>query len=459
MFLRFFFFFIGQLIGGALGWWQAGAWGAGVGACAAAWMWFVWDLWRGARVLSWLRHGDPMQAPRLSGLWGEAADRARRLVRQGQLQAQAGDARLQEILEALQASPNGVMLLDAEGRIEWCNQMAEEHFGIDAERDARQSIGNLVRDPDFSAYYAARDFSRDVMLQGRASTASRPVRISVHLHPYGDGRKLLLSRDVTALEQAEAMRRDFVANVSHEIRTPLTVLMGFVETLQTLQLNGDERARYLRMMAQQAVRMQNLVQDLLTLSRLEGSPLPGMSEWVPVTVLLRRCEDEARALSAILTQNQTKHHQIAFPAPEAAQAAGQVACIAAELQSALANLVNNAVRYTPAGGSITVSWDVLPEGGARFVVRDTGAGIEAEHLPRITERFYRVDRSRSRDTGGTGLGLAIVKHVVQRHGATLQISSVVGQGSVFTVVFPPARVRLATKAVSADAQPPGAAAA
>ena len=453
MLLRFTFFLLSQLIGGALGWWQAGPWGAGIGACVAAWLWFVWDLWRGSRVLNWLRQGDPTQTPRLSGMWGEAADRARRLVRQGQLQAQAGDARLQEILEALQASPNGVMLLDAEGHIEWCNQMAEEHFGLDAERDAQQSIGNLVRDPDFSAYYASKDYTRDVVLPGRASTPSRPVRVSVHLHPYGDGRKLLLSRDVTALEQAEAMRRDFVANVSHEIRTPLTVLMGFVETLQTLQLSSEERARYLRMMSQQAVRMQNLVQDLLTLSRLEGSPPPSTSEWVPVSTLLRRCEDEARALSALLTQGQpNKPHQITFPTAEAAAVGGQVAGNSAELQSALANLVNNAVRYTPAGGSITVQWDLQSDGSACFVVRDTGPGIEPEHLPRITERFYRVDRSRSRDTGGTGLGLAIVKHVLQRHGAALQVSSVVGEGSTFRVVFPPSRVRVQPRGLNAPAQ-------
>jgi two-component system phosphate regulon sensor histidine kinase PhoR len=441
MLLRFLFFFLCQAAGAALGWWQAGPWGAVAGACAAAWVWFAWDLWRGARVLAWMREGDPARAPRLRGMWGEAADRARRLVRQGSLREQASDARLQEILAALQASPNGVTLLDAEGRIEWCNLMAVEHFGIHFERDALQSIGNLVRDPDFSAYYAGHDFTRDVVLQGRASTPSRPVRISMHLHPYGDGRKLLLSRDITALEQAEAMRRDFVANVSHEIRTPLTVLMGFVETLQTLQLGADERARYLGMMSQQAQRMHHLVQDLLTLSRLEGSPLPGLADWVPVASLLRHCEDEARALSAMLTQGAPQPHRIAFPTSDEAQAAGQVAGIAAELQSALANLVNNAVRYTPAGGSITVAWEAGEGGGARFSVSDTGPGIAAEHLPRITERFYRVDRSRSRDTGGTGLGLAIVKHVVQRHGGTLHVRSVVGQGSVFSVDLPPMRVR------------------
>ena len=202
------------------------------------------------------------------------------------------------------------------------------------------------------SYFAAKDFTSDVVLEGRLSTPSRPVRISVHLHPYGDGRTLLLSRDVTALEQADAMRRDFVANVSHEIRTPLTVLTGFVETLQTLPLSADERSRYLGMMAQQAQRMQSVVQDLLTLSRLEGSPLPGMAEWTPVQSLMQRCEEEGRALSTLLTQNQQRPHTMRFPAADLLRAEGEIAGVPAELQSALSNLVNNAVRYTPGGGSI-----------------------------------------------------------------------------------------------------------
>ncbi len=441
MLWRFIFFFSFQAVGGLVGWWQAQLWGVAVGICIATWCWFLWDLWRGNRVLRWLRLGDPQLAPRLRGLWGEAADRARRLLRQSQLQIDASDARLHEILSALQASPNGVVLLDGEGHIEWCNQTAEGHFGFDVERDLMQSIGNLVRDPDFTRYLNTQDFSRPVILQGRSSTASRPVRISVQLHPYGDGRKLLLSQDITALEQAEAMRRDFVANVSHEIRTPLTVLMGFVETLQTLPLTEDERQRYLGMMSQQSARMHSVVQDLLTLSRLEGSPLPGMNEWIQVKALLLRSEEEARGLSATLLASQNKQHDIVYPSAEDMLGAGQIAGVVAELQSALSNLVNNAVRYTPAGGSIHVRWESLENGGARFSVTDTGAGISPEHLPRLTERFYRVDRSRSRETGGTGLGLAIVKHAVQRHGATLQISSVQGKGSTFAVVFPASRIR------------------
>ena len=439
MVLRFLIFLFWQLLGGAIGWWQGSAWGAALGAAVAAWVWFVLDMWRGGRMLRWLRQGDVQRGLELYGLWGEAVERVRRLVRQQQDLVRESDKRLQDILGALQASPNGVVLLDEEGRIEWCNDTAAEHFGFDPQRDALQSIRNLVRDPEFNAYLAEHDYARDVVLEGRGSTPSRPVRVSVHVHTYGEGRALLLSRDVTALEQAEAMRRDFVANVSHEIRTPLTVLTGFVETLQTLDLEAPDRARYLAMMAQQAARMQSVVQDLLTLSRLEGSPLPGMAEWTPVSSLLQRCEEESRALSALLTQNQAQGHVLEFDTGAAQWQ--DIAGSPAELQSALSNLVNNAVRYTPGGGSIEVQWLRKEDGSAVFSVHDTGPGIAPEHIPRLTERFYRVDRSRSRETGGTGLGLAIVKHVLQRHGATLDIASTLGKGSVFSVHLPPARLR------------------
>ena len=439
MVFRFVFFILSQLLGGAIGWWQGSAWGAALGAAVAAWVWFVLDMWRGGRMLRWLRQGDVQRGLELHGLWGEAVERVRRLVRRQQDLVHESDKRLQDMLGALQASPNGVVLLDEEGRIEWCNDTAAEHFGFDPQRDAMQSIRNLVRDPEFSAYLTQHDYAHDVVLEGRGSTPSRPVRISVHVHTYGEGRALLLSRDVTALEQAEAMRRDFVANVSHEIRTPLTVLTGFVETLQTLDLGAPERTRYLAMMAQQAARMQSVVQDLLTLSRLEGSPLPGMGEWTPVSSLLRRCEEEGRALSALLTQSQAQNHVLEFDTGAAQW--HDIAGNPAELQSALSNLISNAVRYTPGGGRIVVRWEKDADGGAVFSVQDTGPGIAPEHIPRLTERFYRVDRSRSRETGGTGLGLAIVKHVLQRHGAALEIRSTLGKGSTFSVRVPAARLR------------------
>ena len=440
MFWRFMGVVLSLLGGAALGMRLLVPWGMAAGVALVAVGWFAWGFWRAHRVLDWLRAGAPEPAPVMGGLWGEAADRVRRLRRQQQTLVSDSQQRLQDVLQALQASPNGVIFLDPDGRIEWCNQIAAGQFGIDVERDMLQSIGNLVRNPDFSAYYAAaHEAGAGVVIAGRQSTPNRPVRLSVQLHEYGQGRKLLLSRDVTALEQAEAMRRDFVANVSHEIRTPLTVLTGFVETLQTLVLEPQEQSRYLGLMAQQAARMQNVVQGLLTLSRLEGSPQPGLTEWASVSALLQQCEVEGRALALLLAPSPTRSHALHFP--DAALDLGEVAGAQGELQSALSNLVSNAVRYTPPGGSITVDWQWQQDGSAVLSVADSGPGIDPVHIARLTERFYRVDRSRSRDTGGTGLGLSIVKHVLQRHGATLHIASVPGKGSTFAAHFPPQRVR------------------
>ena len=218
------------------------------------------------RDRAWLRGGAQGDTAIGNGLWGEAYDRVRRILRATNKRTQESDKRLTDFLAALQASPNGVVLLDAEVRIEWFNQTAALHFGFDAQRDLLQHLGNLVRDPGFAAYLAEHNFDHDITMPGKESRDAKPVKLSVHLHPYGGGRMLLLSRDITAVEQAEAMRRDFVANVSHEIRTPLTVLAGFVETLQTLPLDDEERQRYLGLMEQQAQRMQTLVNDLLTLS-------------------------------------------------------------------------------------------------------------------------------------------------------------------------------------------------
>ncbi|WP_029525151.1 phosphate regulon sensor histidine kinase PhoR [Polaromonas glacialis] len=436
-----------SLSGGAIGWWLASHEGMAWGLLTGATAWQLADSFYARRLLNWLRSEQSNETPvlmagpqpRLPGVWGEAADRVRRLLKNRHEQYRESQARLDEFLEALQASPNGVVLLDDEGRIEWCNQTAAQHFGFDARRDLQQHIANLVRDPAFNAYMAAASFSQEVVIPGNFNTPARPVKLSVHVHRYGKEKKLLLSRDITALEQAEAMRRDFVANVSHEIRTPLTVVAGFIETLQNLPLKKPDRDRYLALMAQQSQRMQTLVEDLLTLSRLEGSPLPGAHEWTPTASLFAQCEQEARALSSVISP---RGHQLVFDAGPACEIAG----IQREICSALSNLVTNAVRYTPQAGLIRVSWARLEDGRGELCVRDSGPGIAAEHLPRLTERFYRVDRSRSRETGGTGLGLAIVKHVAQRHGAELRIKSQVGQGSCFSVTFPAARVRAVSQA-------------
>ena len=257
--------------------------------------------------------------------------------------------------------------------------------------------------------------------------------LQVVVRGYGDGQKLLISQDVTERLRAEAMRRDFVANVSHEIRTPLTVLAGFVETMASLPLTEVERARVLKLMQQQTDRMEVLVNDLLTLAQLEGSPRPPADRWLALGPLLQRVVADARSLSA------DRHALLLADLPaDGVELAG----LEAELHSAVANLVNNAVRYTPTGGRIAIAWLPHADGSGELEVRDSGIGIAREHLPRLTERFYRVDGSRSRETGGTGLGLSIVKHVMQRHGGVLEIDSEPGKGSRFSLQLPAGRIRV-----------------
>lgn len=405
-----------------------------LGALLGALAWGIQDGISAARLLRWLNNGEVTGTPHLKGVWGELLDRNRKIFKKLEKKAQSSDARLEDFLSAIQASPNGVVLLDAQGAIEWCNQTAAAHLGLDPQRDLGQAIRNMVRSPAFVAYVSEGDFSHEIQIDGPGQRPSQPNKISLQIHPYGHRRQLMLTRDVTAVQLAETMRRDFVANVSHEIRTPLTVLSGFVETMQSIPLEEADRARYLGLMSQQAHRMQTLVNDLLTLSRLEGSPAPGTGEWVSGDDLLRQVVQEAQGLSQTIAEAPHAIDVLAGPSL-------QVSGVRSELLSAMSNLASNAVRYTPGGGHIRLGWRQRTEGGAEFYVTDSGPGIAAEHLPRLTERFYRVDRSRSRETGGTGLGLAIVKHVVQRHGGQVQIDSVVGQGSTFTLSLPSTRVR------------------
>ncbi len=441
MFFRLLLFLACLLGGGLLGDVITSQWhfinGPLFGVVIAALLWFALDAWRAGRLLRSLRLDSLNKSRPMGGVWGEISDRARRLLRARDSAVSESQSRLQDFLSALQASPNGVLLLDKNACIEWCNQTAATHFGLDAKRDVLQAIGNLVRDPGFARYLANRNFQTGLTMPGRGSTPSSLVTLSVQLHPYGEGRMLLLSIDITAREQAEAMRRDFVANVSHEIRTPLTVLAGFVETLQTLELDEPDRQHYLQLMAQQAERMQTLVSDLLMLSRLEGSPPPALDAWTPLPHLIRQIKQDGASLSSVLAAADDAPHQLVVDC----DFDGQIAGAASELMSAMGNLVSNAIRYTPAGGRIVISARRVADGGVQFSVEDTGPGIAPEHLGRLTERFYRVDRSRSRETGGTGLGLAIVKHVTQRHGASLSINSTPGKGSVFSITVPPDRVK------------------
>ncbi len=404
--------------------------GAGTGAM----LWLMIDQHRLGRFRDWLRQGHPSAAPDLPDDWTELVERSQKGFKLLQRETRKVEDRLQQLIAAFEASPNGLLVLDSAERIILCNQAVADHLGFDVKRDLGQHLLNLVRDPAFVAYLKGGDYSQPVEIQVRALAGVQPSRISLQLHSYGFGNKLLLTRDITSVELADTMRRDFVANVSHEIRTPLTVLSGFVETLLSYDLSAEERERYLLLMNQQSQRMMTLVNDLLLLSRLEGTPAPGTAEWMPAHELLDHVVEDGRSLSDLIAEGS---HDICADAGADFELAGS----RTELLSAMSNLLSNAVRYTPPGGVIRAGWRLLPQGGAEYWVSDTGPGIEAEHVPRLTERFYRVDRSRSRETGGTGLGLAIVKHVVQRHGGQLRIDSVVGQGSTFRIQLPASRVR------------------
>jgi two-component system phosphate regulon sensor histidine kinase PhoR len=299
-----------------------------------------------------------------------------------------------------------------------------------------QHIIHLVRDPVFARYFAQENHPSEVLIDGRSASVSSLRKLSVQLHKYGDGRLLLLSRDVTEVVKAESMRRDFVANVSHEIRTPLTVLGGFVETLQSVPLDAEETQKYLQLMSIQSDRMQSLVADLLILSQLEVSQSPNGQDLVSLPELVNQVMSEANALTSLLAdqQNGNQHALVFDKVPLLCVKGSQK-----ELFSALSNLVSNAIRYTPLGGLVHLTFSQT-EDQLTVSVKDTGPGIPSEHLPRLTERFYRIDQSRSRETGGTGLGLAITKHVMQRHGGELQIQSELGKGSTFNLIFPASRI-------------------
>jgi two-component system phosphate regulon sensor histidine kinase PhoR len=416
---------IGYLIGDAFGSHRP-SW-AFVGAFVGIALVVTYDLMRARPLLLWLRGPQTQGAPRNAGFWGEMAYRVERALRSREQDLAQERQRLTQLLSAIDASPNGVILIDDDERIEWCNATAADHLGIDPDRDLRQRVTNLVRAPAFVAHLQSRRADQAVTF----SSPGRPGTLSVWVRPYGDeGHRLLLTQDITERLRTDEMRRDFVANVSHEIRTPLTVLAGFVDTMNQIELTESERRRVLTLMTEQAGRMRALLDDLLLLAQLESGPRPPVDRWVEVEPLMKRLQADAHTLSA-------GRHTLQFEGGVGAAIAGAEP----ELFGAMLNLVVNAVRYTPAGGTIRVGWQHRMQGGGVFEVRDTGVGIAREHLARLGERFYRVDDGRSRSTGGTGLGLAIAKHTVQRHGGEMQVESEPGKGSTFRLVFPPARVQ------------------
>ena len=382
-----------------------------------------WDQFFLQQLLDWLEGPLNNRLPRGRGIWENVFAGLHRRVRIRSGQQQVLSETLDRFVQAFQALPDGVIAFDRHRHIDWINDRAETHFALSATTDRGQALTNLIRHPDFVSYLDSGNYAEPLIYRdGRVEG----LILLLQIIPYGHDQNLLVSRDISQIERMETMRRDFIANVSHELKTPLTVVAGFSEMLaDDYEAYADtEITHYLNLIREQTARMQRLIEDLLTLSALESGGPAANEERVELVPMLSSILADAQALSA-------GRHEISLKIEDPALVTG----CANELRSAFSNLAGNAVRYTPAGGRIDLTWRVQ-QGGGEFVVADTGIGIPAQHLPRLTERFYRVDRSRSRETGGTGLGLAIVKHVLTRHHATLEVESELGKGSRFTAHFP-----------------------
>jgi two-component system phosphate regulon sensor histidine kinase PhoR len=387
------------------------------------WIFYVRNL---VKLGYWLENPEARNVPEGEGPWEDVFARLNKMVREHRKERTKRAAALHDLEQATSALPEGVVSLDKTDHIEWCNPLAEQHLGLDSGRDIGQQITYLVRQPEFVEYLAAKNFTDPLVLHGPRQD---DLVLSCKLVGYSGNKKLLVTRDITRFEHIETMRRDFVANVSHELLTPLTVVNGFVETMQDMpSLENDMARRALPMMGEQTMRMTHLVGDLLTLSKLEDRLNVLKEEVLDVPKMLPSCYQVGLVLSA-------GQHQLKLEMLSESKLLG----CAEELRSAFGNLISNAIRYTPPGGEIVMRWQVQDDGQPVFSVQDSGIGIAPQHIPRLTERFYRVDSSRSRATGGTGLGLAIVKHIATRHQAHLEISSVEGKGSTFSIVFPAKR--------------------
>lgn len=382
-----------------------------------------WHLYNLYRLCRWFTKTRKYQLPEAPGVWGEVFYHLYRLQKRNRRRKRKLARMLKNFQRSTAAMPDAVVVLKVGYEIEWFNKACQRLLGLKSAQDKGQQICNLIRYPAFLHYLTQGDRNNSIKI---ISPTNPDTILRINLVPYSGSRHLLIARDITQLHRLEQIRRDFIANVSHELRTPLTVISGFVETmLDSCDSHSEQWHRPLLLMAQQTTRMQQIVDDLLMLSRLESEPIPTYTEQVAIADLLNTLCEEARLLS------HENAHSIILDVDNTVSICGHPK----ELRSAFSNLLFNAVCYTPAGGTITVRW-YRDEHGIHFEVQDTGEGIAPEHIPRLTERFYRVDVGRSRSQGGTGLGLAIVKHVLNRHQGQLHISSVVGKGSVFRCTFP-----------------------
>ncbi|EMM6069520.1 phosphate regulon sensor histidine kinase PhoR [Enterobacter hormaechei] len=379
----------------------------------------VWHFWNLLRLSWWLWVDRSMTPPPGSGSWEPLLYGLHQMQMRNKKRRRELGSLIKRFRSGAESLPDAVILTTEEGTIFWCNGLAQQLLGLRWPDDNGQNILNLLRYPEFTLYLKKRDFSRPHNLK-----LNNGRHLEIRVMPYSDRQWLMVARDVTQMHQLEGARRNFFANVSHELRTPLTVLQGYLEMMQEQTLEGAPREKALHTMREQTFRMEGLVKQLLTLSKIEAAPSLALNDIIDVPMMLRVVEREAQTLS----HNQ---HTLAFDVDNTLKVLGSED----ELRSAISNLVYNAVNHTPKGTHITVCWQHTLA-GAEFSVEDNGPGIGPEHLPRLTERFYRVDKARSRQTGGSGLGLAIVKHAVSHHESRLNIESTLGKGTRFSFVIP-----------------------
>lgn len=382
-----------------------------------------WHLYNVYRLLRWLREGKKFQPPEASGVWDDVFEHIFRLQQRNRKRKRDLRRILKRFHKITVALPDAtVELRPGSDEIEWWNNAAARYLGFQYPRDRGQRISNLIRNPDFLDYLHQEDYENELEIP---SPVDDNIKLRVRVIPYSGNRRLLVARDMTRIQRLERTRRDFVANVSHELRSPLTVVSGYLEALSETQEFGEEYGDQLKTMRLQTERMNRIVDDLMLLSRLESEVPVNDLEPVMCARIIDAVADQARELG------RSREHVLELDVDNTLCVKGHES----ELYSAFSNLVFNAVRYTPAGGHIVIRWKTR-DGEPVFSVEDSGVGIAPHHIPRLTERFYRVDAGRSRETGGTGLGLAIVKHVLLRHEGALEIQSEPGKGSVFSCRFP-----------------------
>jgi two-component system phosphate regulon sensor histidine kinase PhoR len=412
---------LGLLVG-----WPLGSLWAGLSLACGAYL--CWQLITLFRVEWWVRHRGFAEPPDIGGPWGEVITQIVRLHRRKRFHKQRFVQLFRQIQRSTAALPDGVVILNDVREIVWFNRMAAQLLFLRRPADLGLRIDNLVRQPDFVRYLNSGQYINPIIVRGGKGDH---LYLSLQVVPYGEGQQLLLVRDVSHQMRLEAMRKDFVANASHELRSPLTVISGYLETLSQDPMLDVDLQGPIGEMRRQSERMTTIITELLELSRLEAA-----QEEIDATPV------DVAALVAMLRKDVLARPEHPVEVRVRVDSESKLTANESEIHSAFSNLVDNAAKYTPTTGSIEIGWRVDEEGG-HFWVTDTGIGIHSDHIPRLTERFYRVDAGRARDTGGSGLGLAIVKHVLQRHGATLEIASVQGRGSTFTCHFPPERVAAA----------------